>query len=186
MSQNSRTNTVSRPSEASTISEDLTIIGDVTSNGELRIDGRVQGNVHCLSLILGESSEIKGDVKAEEVLIRGRLIGSVRGRRVMLQSTAHVEGDLLHKTSQWSRVHISKASHVAPRIRSPNQPKNKKRLRPCRSRCIAKAESNRHQRRSSEACRRWIASKQVVLVCGRRRSCLHRNIEEQLLPKASR
>jgi cytoskeletal protein CcmA (bactofilin family) len=59
-------------------SEDLTITGDVTSKGERRIDGRVQGNVHCLSLILGENSEIKGDVKAEEVLIRGRLIGSVR------------------------------------------------------------------------------------------------------------
>ena len=77
--------------------EDLTITGDVTSKGELRIDGRVQGNVHCLSLILGENSEIKGDVKAEDVLIGGRLIGSVRGRRVILQSTAHVEGDLLHK-----------------------------------------------------------------------------------------
>jgi cytoskeletal protein CcmA (bactofilin family) len=50
----------------------------VTSKGERRIDGRVQGNVHCLSLILGENSEIKGDVKAEEVLIRGRLIVSVR------------------------------------------------------------------------------------------------------------
>jgi cytoskeletal protein CcmA (bactofilin family) len=96
MSQDPRTNTLSRPFEASTISEDLTIIGDVTSNGELRIDGRVQGNVHCLSLILGENSEIKGDIKAEEVLIRGRLIGSVRGRRVTLQSTADVEGDLLH------------------------------------------------------------------------------------------
>ena len=68
----------------------------MTSNGELRIDGRVRGNVHCLSLVLGENSEIKGDVKAEEVLIRGRLIGSVRGRWVTLQSTAHVEGDLVH------------------------------------------------------------------------------------------
>jgi len=72
------TNTLSLPSEASTIGEDLTITSDVTSKGVLRIDGRVQGNVHCLSLILGENSEIKGDVKAEEVLIRGRLIGSVR------------------------------------------------------------------------------------------------------------
>ena len=72
------TNTLSHPSEASTIGEDLTITGDVTSKGELRIDGRVQGNVDCLSLILGENSEIKGDVKAEEVLIRGRLICSVR------------------------------------------------------------------------------------------------------------
>ena len=97
MSQYPRTNTASRPSEASIIGKDLTITGDVTSNGELRIDGRVQGNVHCLSLILGENAEIKGDVKAEDVLIGGRLLGSVRGRRVMLQSTAHVEGDLLHK-----------------------------------------------------------------------------------------
>jgi cytoskeletal protein CcmA (bactofilin family) len=78
MSQQVGTNTLSHPSEASTIGEDLTITGDVTSKGELRIDGRVQGNVHCLSLIPGENSEIKGDVKAEEVLIRGRLIGSVR------------------------------------------------------------------------------------------------------------
>jgi cytoskeletal protein CcmA (bactofilin family) len=97
MSQYPCTNTASRPSEASIIGKDLTITGDVTSKGELRIDGRVHGNVHCLSLILGENAEIKGDVKAEEVLIGGRLLGSVRGRRVTLQSTAHVEGDLLHK-----------------------------------------------------------------------------------------
>ena len=97
MTQDPRTITVSRPSEASTIGEDLTITGDVTSKGELRIDGRVQGNVHCLSLILGENSVITGDVKAEDVLIGGRLLGSVHGRRVILQSTAHVEGDLLHK-----------------------------------------------------------------------------------------
>ena len=64
--------------EGSREKESMTITGDVTSKGERRIDGRVQGNVHCLSLILGENSEIKGDVKAEEVLIRGRLIGSVR------------------------------------------------------------------------------------------------------------
>ena len=81
----------------STIGEDLTISGDVTSRGELHIDGRIEGDVRCASLVLGETSEIKGNVTAEEVMILGRLIGSVRGRRVMLQSTAHVEGDLLHQ-----------------------------------------------------------------------------------------
>ena len=30
-------------------------------------------------------------------MIRGRLVGTVRGRRVELQPTAHVEGDLLHQ-----------------------------------------------------------------------------------------
>jgi len=73
------------------------ISGDVTSTGELHIDGRVEGDVRCASLVLGDTSEIRGNVTAEEVMILGRLIGSVRGRRVILQSTAHVEGDVLHE-----------------------------------------------------------------------------------------
>lgn len=82
---------------ASTIAEDLTIIGNVQSNGELHIDGRIEGDVHCASLVLGERSQIEGNVTAEEVVICGRLIGSVRALRVMLQATCHVEGDLLHR-----------------------------------------------------------------------------------------
>jgi cytoskeletal protein CcmA (bactofilin family) len=87
----------SGPSGGSTIGEDLTIIGNVTSKGELHIDGRIQGDVRCASVVLGENSEIEGNVTAEDVVIGGRLIGSARALRVMLQSTAHVEGDLLHK-----------------------------------------------------------------------------------------
>jgi cytoskeletal protein CcmA (bactofilin family) len=82
----------------STIGEDLTIIGNVTSKSEIHLDGHVQGDVRCVALVLGESSQLKGNVIAEDVVIRGRLIGSVRALRVMLQSTAHVEGDLLHKS----------------------------------------------------------------------------------------
>ena len=116
MSQYPRTNTASRPSEASIIGKDLTITGDVTSKGELRIDGRVQGNVHCLSLILGENPEIKGDVKAEDVLI-GRTFAWLSPRP---------SGDIAIDCSRRRRFaaqrpgrgHISKASHVAPKVRS--------------------------------------------------------------------
>jgi cytoskeletal protein CcmA (bactofilin family) len=82
----------------STIGEDLTVTGDVTSNGEIHVDGHVHGDIHCGSLVLSESSEIEGSVIAENVVIRGRLIGSVRALWVTLQSTSHVEGDLLHKS----------------------------------------------------------------------------------------
>jgi len=81
---------------ASTIGQDLTIAGDVTSTDNLVVDGRVQRDVRCLSLVLGETSQIEGNVNAEEVVIRGRLIGSVRGQRLILQASAHVEGDLFH------------------------------------------------------------------------------------------
>ena len=82
----------------STISEDLTITGSVTSQGELHLNGQVQGDVHCVALVLGENAQLEGNVVAEDVMILGRLIGSVRALKVMLQSTAHVEGNLVHKS----------------------------------------------------------------------------------------
>jgi cytoskeletal protein CcmA (bactofilin family) len=81
---------------ASTIGEELMIAGNVTSKGEIHVDGQVQGGIHCHSLVLGENSQFEGSVVAEDVVIRGRLIGSVRALRVALHSKCHVEGDLYH------------------------------------------------------------------------------------------
>ena len=85
------------PPSISTIGEDLTITGNVTSKGELHVNGRVQGDVHCAALVLGENAQVEGSVVAQDVMVRGRLIGSVRALRVVLQSTAYVEGNLFHK-----------------------------------------------------------------------------------------
>jgi len=82
----------------STIDEGLTITGNVTSKGELHLNGHVQGDVRCVSLVLGENAQLEGSVVAEDVRVRGRLIGSVRALRVTLQSKSHVEGNLLHKS----------------------------------------------------------------------------------------
>jgi cytoskeletal protein CcmA (bactofilin family) len=82
----------------STIGEGLTITGNVTSKGELHLNGQVQGDVHCVALVLGENAQLKGSVVADDVKIRGRLIGSVRALRVTLQSKSHVEGNLFHKS----------------------------------------------------------------------------------------
>ena len=82
----------------STIGGDLTITGNVTSKGEIQLDGHVQGDIHCVALILGESANVEGNVTAVDVVIRGRLIGSVQALRVTLQSTSHVEGDLTYQS----------------------------------------------------------------------------------------
>ena len=68
----------SRSLSISTISEDLTITGNVESQGELHLNGQVQGDVRCVVLVLGENAELEGNVVAEDVMVRGRLIGSVR------------------------------------------------------------------------------------------------------------
>src|SRR5262249_14116506 len=86
------------PLSISTIGEDLTITGNVTSKGALHLDGQVQGDVRCVALVLGENAMLEGSVVAEDVLIRGRLIGLVRALTVTLQSKSHVEGNLFHKS----------------------------------------------------------------------------------------
>ena len=93
-----RTPTTTSKSVPSIIGEDLMIVGNVTSNGEIQVDGEIQGDVHCGSLLLGETSKITGSVIAEDIVVRGRVTGSVRGLRVTLQAQYHVEGDIYHQS----------------------------------------------------------------------------------------
>jgi cytoskeletal protein CcmA (bactofilin family) len=82
----------------SIIGEDLTITGNVTCKGEIQVDGEIQGDIHCGSLLLGDKSQVMGSVIAEDVVVRGRVVGSVRGLRVTLQAQSHVEGDIFHQS----------------------------------------------------------------------------------------
>jgi cytoskeletal protein CcmA (bactofilin family) len=82
----------------SIIGEDLTITGNVSSKGEIQVDGEIQGDINCGSLLLGDKSSVQGSVVAEDVVVRGKVMGSIRGLRVTLQSQSHVEGDIFHQS----------------------------------------------------------------------------------------
>jgi hypothetical protein len=47
--------------------------------------------------VIGDKAFIHGEVVAEDVTIRGRVQGSIRARKVLLCSTSHVEGNILHE-----------------------------------------------------------------------------------------
>ena len=73
----------SEPLGAGTIiSSDLTIIGNVVSKGQVTLDGTIQGDMHCASLVVGENGEIDGGIIANEVVVHGRVTGAIRGDRV--------------------------------------------------------------------------------------------------------
>ena len=82
----------------SIIGEDLTVVGNVSSKGEIQVDGEIQGDIECGSLLLGDKAQVQGSVSAEDVVVRGKVIGSVRGLRVTLQAQSHVEGDIFHQS----------------------------------------------------------------------------------------
>ena len=82
----------------SNISNDLTIIGDVSSTGSVTLDGVIEGNIYCTSLVVTANGRVNGGIVAnQEVTVQGKVKGTIRGRRVMLQASAKVEGDIFHQ-----------------------------------------------------------------------------------------
>jgi len=86
-----------RSSAPSILSADAVITGTLVSAGDMQIDGRVEGDVRSVSLVIGDKAEIHGEVIAEDVTVRGRVLGRIRARKVLLCATSHVEGDILHE-----------------------------------------------------------------------------------------
>lgn len=87
-----------RSNTVSVISSGLTITGTLTSAGDMQIDGTVEGDLRCVNLVIGEAAIVKGEVVAEEVVVKGRVEGSIRARKVQLSATSKVDGNILHET----------------------------------------------------------------------------------------
>ena len=84
-------------SAPSIISSDLVVKGTLTSTGDIQIDGYVEGDVRSVGLVIGEKAEIHGEIYAEDLTVRGKVMGRIRARKVQLSATSHVEGDILHE-----------------------------------------------------------------------------------------
>ncbi|MGA9796551.1 MAG: polymer-forming cytoskeletal protein [Rhizomicrobium sp.] len=86
-----------RSSVPSIISADLLINGTLISTGDIQIDGRVEGDVHSASLVIGDKALVHGEILAEDVIVRGTVQGGIRARKVQLAATCRVEGNILHE-----------------------------------------------------------------------------------------
>ena len=80
----------------SLVSTDLEITGDLKTPGEVQLDGTIEGDITCAKLIVGEKACITGLVEADEVVIRGKIIGQIKAHSGELAKTAHVVGDIWH------------------------------------------------------------------------------------------
>ena len=78
----------------STLSSDLQFEGHISGGGDLQVDGSIKGDVRVGRLIIGETGAIEGNVSADYLEVRGRIVGGVAGKQVKLVSTAYVDGDI--------------------------------------------------------------------------------------------
>jgi cytoskeletal protein CcmA (bactofilin family) len=75
----------------------LTITGNLESQGDVRVEGQIAGDIRCANLVVGRDASVSGDIVAEEAVVRGRVKGTIRANRVILQDTACVESAIYHK-----------------------------------------------------------------------------------------
>ena len=82
----------------SLLGKDIKIIGKISSKGSLQLDGVLEGEIKASKLVIEKSAKVIGSVTSEDLVIKGRIIGPVFGKKVRFGSSARVEGDTFHET----------------------------------------------------------------------------------------
>ena len=84
--------------QGTVIAKGLKIVGSVTAEGLVEVNGQIEGELHCTSLVIARGAHINGVVAAERVVVDGKVEGPIQGGEVILRSQAHVVGDIHHQS----------------------------------------------------------------------------------------
>ncbi|MBS1946174.1 MAG: polymer-forming cytoskeletal protein [Bacteroidetes bacterium] len=88
---------ISTPSgSASLIGAGTALKGDITSNGDIRIDGTLDGNIHCTAkVVIGANGTVNGDINGQQADIMGKVAGSIKVKDLLqLKGGSTVTGNL--------------------------------------------------------------------------------------------
>jgi cytoskeletal protein CcmA (bactofilin family) len=78
----------------SVIGADVVIKGDISASADLHVDGTIEGDIRCASLVQGETSQISGAVIAETARLAGAVNGSITARELVILRSARIHGDV--------------------------------------------------------------------------------------------
>ncbi len=95
------------------IGQSTKIFGRMEIHASIRIDGKVQGDLETppntnITIAIGKSGDIWGDIKAHRVLIAGKVHGNIyAAEHVELGKTANVKGDI-----SFNSIRVEQGAHV--------------------------------------------------------------------------
>lgn len=82
---------------ASLISKALKITGQLESTEDIQIDGEIDGDVRGVGVKIGNNAKVKGTVYGDEVELAGTIEGKIEAKKVILNGTARMTGDIVHQ-----------------------------------------------------------------------------------------
>ncbi len=85
--------------EVSILSSGVKVEGRIYSDGNLRLDGSLKGDIVVNgNLTLGETAEVTGEIKAQNVTLSGKVEGTLFAHdKVILESGSLLKGELSAK-----------------------------------------------------------------------------------------
>jgi len=95
----------------SVLATDLTVTGDIHASADLHIDGSVEGDITCAALVQGESSTIRGGIKAETARLSGTVHGPIEAKQLVILKSARIHGDVTYDA-----LTIEQGAHVDGRF----------------------------------------------------------------------
>ena len=80
----------------SILGPDTAIRGDIVAEADLHIEGSIEGDVTCATLVQGEASEIIGAVSAGSARLAGRVWGTISAGELVILKSARIAGDVYY------------------------------------------------------------------------------------------
>ncbi len=94
------------------LGSEVTITGNIGGQGNLHIDGRVDGDVNCASLIIGNAGQVNGNITADDAKIAGSVTGTVSAKVLTIEASARIVGDL-----SYDSVSVETGAQVEGRVK---------------------------------------------------------------------
>lgn len=83
---------------SSLISSNMSVKGSIKSESEVFVDGNVDGEINCKTLIIGINGKVKSNkIVAEKIVVHGLVDGNIDAMSVYLGASARINGNIIHK-----------------------------------------------------------------------------------------
>jgi cytoskeletal protein CcmA (bactofilin family) len=109
------------PRAAACISQGIRIKGEVTGTEDLFVDGLVEGKLNLTAsscLTVGPNGNVKADLNAREIIVRGKVEGKVTARdKLHIGSTGEITGEV-----QTDRLAIEDGAMLRGKVEAGRQP----------------------------------------------------------------
>jgi len=77
------------------VGQETVFEGNIKTEKALRIDGKFNGNIEALGVLIGADARIKGNVIAKVIMVGGTVVGNLTAEEyIEILSSAKVTGDI--------------------------------------------------------------------------------------------